>query len=113
MTLMVSRDADGIQAAAVELMEEGLMRPESVGQDRKLSPGYYARVIYLIWLQRSLEAGAKLELMADEVDGIAALASAKAEFGQEHPACGNCGQPQYTRFARKCHECGAEFRRQT
>jgi NADH pyrophosphatase NudC (nudix superfamily) len=106
VSIIVSRDVEGLQTAAIDLMTESLMQSS---EDRKLSPGYYKRVEYLLWLETNIEAGGRFELTADELEGIAALARAKAEFSSEHPACGACGARQYSRFARRCRSCNVEF----
>ncbi|MCU1307118.1 MAG: hypothetical protein JWN45_1813, partial [Acidobacteriaceae bacterium] len=102
-----------LKAAMLELLDMSLMpaqREEDVPES-KLSPGYFLRVEYLVYLEGMMKAGAKFDLFADEVEGLRALQSARAEFEREHPACSGCGTNQYSAFATRCHACGAQFKR--
>lgn len=111
--IVVSRDAQGLKAAMLELLEMSLspaQREEDI-PETKLSPGYFARVEYLVRLEGMMKAGATFELLADEVEGLQALQSARGEFEREHPSCSGCGTPQYSAFAQRCHACGAQFKR--
>lgn len=123
--IVVSQDEKGLKGAMLELLEQELepqLDADDVAQlsdealaDRapasNYSPGYFVRIDYLLQLEGMIDAGAKLELFADEVTGLRAIKLARAEFAREHPACGNCGEAQYTRFARRCHACNTEFRK--
>ncbi len=124
--ILVSQDAEGIRMAALEVFELSLqsksierriqnIRPDDLEQivkiipERKLSPGYYEFLMYLLWLEGQMEAGCNFALNADEADGLRAVQQARHEFDREHPACGNCGTPRASVRARRCESCMREF----
>ena len=130
-SIQVERDTEGLHEALVALFEEAFQRSaidEAVRladaetrrrmlddlDIRKLSPGYYIRASYILDLGRSLEAGVHYSaatLTRDDVQGLFALARARAKFEREHPSCGGCGARQDNRFASKCKGCGVDFLR--
>jgi hypothetical protein len=101
----VARDYDGIERAAGELLAEMFLNSRA---KRRMADGYYPWVTYLQWLHNRMELG-KLELRADEMEGIAAVERARAEFQRKNPRCPQCGQHN-SGFMSKCR-CGQELRR--
>jgi len=125
----VANDGEGVKQAVLELFEESLREPDlkrslerlkpamdefetvvKFAGDRRLSPGYYTRAFYLIWLRGRLEVGVTFDLYADEADGLLALAAARGEFETNHPACCYCGARQLYKTARRCRACSKEFK---
>jgi hypothetical protein len=75
-----------------------------------LSPGFYRRADYLLWLERAKKAGlVEEEFSLAEAEGLMAVAEARAQFERNHPPCGACGALQDSPFAGSCHKCGTEF----
>ncbi len=119
--ILVSQDVTGLRSAMAELLERDLMQPPPEDLVREEdqekiepflhSPGYYARLEYLLELEEMVAAGVKVDLYADEVAGLAAIRRARAEFSKEHPRCEACGEPQWSRFVQRCHSCTAVFRK--
>lgn len=128
--IVVSRDYEGLRIAALELFEEARTTREqerrfrNIDLDRTvnaeqlieqampkrtLSDGYYSRVRYLLWLERTQEAGVNFKnLQVSEVEGVGAVNEARSEFKSKYPPCPRCGFPN-TKFMPRCGECGAEL----
>jgi hypothetical protein len=126
----VSRDYEGLRIAAGELFEEEfiadgiridaddpnldnierLLRDQTV---RTVAEGYFERLRYLLWLESTLEFGAPAglsPLLRDEVEGMRAVRSARAEFSRRHPSCPNCGELNNA-SAFSCRGCGKDLRK--
>jgi ribosomal protein L40E len=120
------RDFKGLRLAAAEMYIEWYLErdrehdmrdipPERVAEalasypSRKLSPGYYRWAEYLFWLRNvcSLD-GCRLELLADEAEGLLVLAEAEREFRRTHAPCFKCGDFNDT-GASYCRRCGVKF----
>src|ERR1039458_5692339 len=79
---------DREDAAAVERVERSLA-------PRLLSPGYYKRAEYLLWLEARMKVGVPIAAMtAIEADGLCALARARNQWEGKHPPCAKCGERQ-------------------
>jgi hypothetical protein len=129
--IIVERDTEGLKEAIVALFEEDFQLrcineakltadAETRGralddmEERKLSPGYYARASYLLDLANSIEAGiqyAAADLPRDDVRGLQVVRQARNIFESNHPACSNCGERQDSRYAPQCRGCHVEFAR--
>jgi len=127
MTTEVTRDEEGLRQAIIELLEQGFAHgrvarslddSDGDGRDRilgslpplTLSPGYYKRAEYLLWLEKCKKyALIDGPFTVMEADGLMAVADARAEFERNHPPCGICGVFQDSPFATSCHKCGTEF----
>ena len=127
----VTQDIDGVQQAALELMVESLKEADvdrqvsNLGEDatpeqlaklmprRTLADAYYDYASYLLWIRGKLEAGVELEILADEADGLTAVAAAWQEYEHSHPACPRCRTRQYSSTAMRCRNsrCGLDFRK--
>lgn len=122
--ILVAQDVEGIRAAALEIFEQSigterlerqLSRLPSDDPQRekllpasKLSEGYYDWVLYLLWLRNKLAAGIEFkEIMADEAEGLTAIALALQDFEREHPRCCHCGERGF-RGMRVCPNCAKE-----
>jgi ribosomal protein L40E len=115
----IERDADGIRMATLELLQEQFdlgdaARPEERAKrsrnpkrPRTLSPGYYEHACYLGELEQllSLAGGAGGLAPIENLRGILAVKSARAEFERKHPPCRHCGAPNVDGaiFCRKCN----------
>jgi hypothetical protein len=131
MSIDVTRDAEGLRQAITELLEQGFAQgrvarslddSDDDGRERifgslpplTLSPGYYKRAEYLLWLEKCKKSGlASGDFSLAEADGLMAVAEARAEFERNHPPCGVCGALQDSPFAPSCHKCGTEFARRS
>jgi hypothetical protein len=131
MTTDVTRDAEGLRQAINELLEQGFAHgrvarslddSDDDGRERisgslpplTLSPGYYRRAEYLLWLEKCKKTGlASGDFSLSESDGLMAVAEARAEFERGHPPCGVCSALQDSPFATSCHKCGTEFIRRS
>ncbi len=131
MAIDVTRDAEGLCQALSELLEHGFAQSrvtrsledsDEGGRDRihgslpplTLSPGYYKRAEYLLWLERCRKTGlAQDHLSMAEADGLMAVAEARAAFERNHPPCGICNALQDSPFAASCCKCGTEFMRRS
>ena len=129
MAIDVTRDAVGLRQAIGEMLELGYAQSRVMrslddagdeGRERifgsmpplTLSPGYYRRAEYLLWLEKCKSAGlAEGAFTLAEADGLIAVAEARAEFERNHPPCGVCGARQETPFATSCCKCNTEFAR--
>lgn len=128
MAIDPARDAEGIQTALRELLEESLAfarvkgSMETAGDEtremmirslppRTLAAGYYRMAEHLLWLEARIKSVMTLPLAAYEMEGIVSLARVRREFEHDHPPCFQCGELQLGRFATSCHACGAEFKR--
>lgn len=127
MEVDVTRDAAGLVKAVSELLERGYAASrisrsldssdESCGErmfgslpQLTLSPGYYKRAEYLLWLEKCRKNGlSESALSLAEAEGLMAVAQARGEFERNHPPCGVCGALQETTFATSCCKCGIEF----
>jgi hypothetical protein len=122
--IAVHRDAEGIEQAARELLEESraaavLRRIETMSapeqraslraellRPRSLPAVYYARAGYLDWLSRQVERGIELKFYADEVAGLDALERARGKHERDHPPCPGCGNGLDYPSSRSCAACG-------
>lgn len=129
MAIDVTRDGEGLRQALSEMLERGfaqsrvtrsLSDSDEAGGERifgslpplTLSPGYYRRAEYLLWLEKCKNAGLTTGAFTiAEVDGLLAVADARSEFERNHPPCGVCGALQETPFATSCCKCSTEFAR--
>ena len=127
MPIDATRDAEGLVKAVSELLERGYATAwisrsfdssDESGSERMfgslpqltLSPGYYKRAEYLLWLEKCKSNGlAESEFTLAEAEGLMAVAQARATFERNHPPCGVCGALQETMFAMSCCKCGVEF----
>jgi hypothetical protein len=126
--IAVAQDAEGLRRAYVELLEESMDAPErernerlaemaanpeallnSTPERRTLSPGYYGWVRYLQEaIEGPLECGVAIpesQLIAEEVEGLAALRAGRMEFRQKHPPCRGCGKPLADASFKMCGDC--------
>lgn len=99
----VERDPVGLRAAAFEMFVETMTKVERERPARSLADGYYYQVEYLLWL-KSRQRVAKLDLSAQDVEGICAVDSAHDEFTDKYPQCGSCGQ-RVGKFLMSMHKC--------
>lgn len=122
-----TRDPKGLALALAELLEEGFVRArvicdhadeytqrriESAIPQRTLSPGYYHMAEHFLWLSRRMKLRAlSSALLAFEMEGLAMVETAEAEFASKHPTCSACGARQDTRWNTECHACHVKFRR--
>ena len=127
MGIDVRYDAVGLSQALSELLEQGFAQArvtrslddsDDDGKDRicgslpqlTLSPIYYKRAQYLLWLEKCKSTGlAQGDFTMDEADGLITVAEARSQFERNHPPCGVCSALQDSPFATSCHKCGAEF----
>lgn len=129
MAIDATRDGEGLCQAIGELLERsyahgrtfrGLDEDELGGEQEErmfnslprltLSPAYYKRAEYLLWLERAKKGGLiRDEFSLAEADGLMAVAEARAKFEREHPPCGVCGALQDSPFATSCRACPTEF----
>jgi hypothetical protein len=120
------KDADGIEAAILELLEESYAHsrtarvPSETTREhmmagrppRKLSPAYYRLADYLLWLDQVIKTGLRIrQATEDEVTGLCALSCARDKFERQHPPCYQCGLRQQSEYAVACWSCNAEFKR--
>ena len=101
----ISRSLDDSDEAAGERMF-GSLPPFT------LSPGYYKRAEYLLWLEKCKSTGLTQQMVGftmAEADGLMAVAEARSQFERNHPPCGVCGALQETPFATSCCKCSTEF----
>jgi len=130
-TIQVARDTEGLRMAALGLLEEAYQREciKSAVQradaetraralddmdPRTLSPGYYGQAAYLFDLATMFELGISYgpaDLTREDVIGLVAIRSAKAEFEREHPSCPRCGVRQDNCFTAQCRGCHMKLRR--
>ena len=129
--ILVQQDVEGLRLAAREMFDYTLIErdidrqvdnllkadpetnPELIA---KLMPrsqvaiGYQEWIVYLLWLEDKLNAGIEFSNMtADEAEGLAMLRRVRAEWQQEHPACGHCGERVRSRTQKRCRGCMREF----
>jgi hypothetical protein len=129
MAIDVTRDMDGLRKALSEMLERGFAQSrmsrslddsDEGGRERMfgslppltLSPGYYKRAEYLLWLEKCKDGGLLDQmggLTMAEADGLLAVAEARNEFERNHPPCGVCGARQETPFATSCCKYNTEF----
>jgi hypothetical protein len=130
----VTQDIDEVRQAALELMVESLKEedterqlanllaqgeaPEALAKmlpRRTLVDAYYLYAEYLMWLRATRDADVDVEILADEAEGLRAIEAARQEYEREHPACPECGNRQYSRFAVSCRisRCGAKFEKRS
>ena len=126
------RDQLGLKQAAFELLEEAMMAQHrrrierqlaggenleralaGLRMERTLADGYYAWAAHLFMLDSVRELGAMRPgfLDAAEIDGLAALRSARHQFAREHPPCPHCGAALYDSFAMSCETCQGQIER--
>jgi hypothetical protein len=126
--IAVTQDAEGLRAAALEMMEEALDAPQREANEnlaeftadpeqllaaaapkRTLSPGYYMWLGYIAEaIAQPLEAGIAFrdaDLGADELAGLTILSEARAKFRRMHPPCGGCGKPLRYEWDKTCNDC--------
>ena len=106
----VARDFAGIELAALEMMERGLLlkyhakhTPSYKLPPPQLADGYYEWAQHLQQVEASGIAPA--DLLADEARGLRAIAAARAEYAARHPECQSCRAPRMTREANVCWRC--------
>jgi hypothetical protein len=127
MAIDVTRDSAGLRQAVRELLERGFAESrisaslddaDDDGQERMfgslppltLSPGYYKRAEFLLWLEEQKKVGVTGgDWQLSEAEGLVAVAQARQEFERLHPACGTCGALQDGQFSTSCCRCGVEF----
>jgi len=126
MAIDVTRDGEGLRQALSEMLERGFAQSRVArslddaddGGERMfgslppltLSPGYYKRGEYLLWLEKCKSAGLAMGAFTmAEADGLLAVAEARSQFERNHPPCGICGALQETPFATSCCKCNTEF----
>ena len=127
MAIDVTRDQEGLRQAVLELLERGFVEARTSGSldaaddasserifgslpPLTLSPGYYKRAEYLLWLDEQKKIGVlEMHFILAEAEGLAAVAQARSQFERSHPPCGVCGALQDSPFATSCSKCGTEF----
>ncbi len=127
MAIDATHDAEGLRQAIGEILERGFAQArtfrgrDDLGEEQEsrmygtlppltLSPGFYRRSDYLLWLERAKKSGlVQEEFSLAEAEGLMAVAEARSEFERNHPPCGVCGALQDSPFAGSCHKCGVEF----
>lgn len=127
MSIDVTRDGEGLRQAISELLEQGfahsrvarsLLDADEDSRERMfgslpvltLSPGYYKRAEFLLWLEKQKQIGVvSAPWQLSEAQGLAAVADARSQFERCHPPCGVCGALQDSPFAGSCCACGTEF----
>ncbi|MFL6310578.1 MAG: hypothetical protein ACJ71W_00605 [Terriglobales bacterium] len=131
--MIVTQDMNGIRRAALELMVESLgaddlaRQIESImsGDDlmayavslaktvpvRTVAEGFYDYAAYLFWIRSMIDADVDITVLAEEAEGLRALASAQQQFERDHPACPQCGAQQYSTTPIKCRSCRLEFKK--
>ncbi|HKV94881.1 MAG TPA: hypothetical protein VJW20_20215 [Candidatus Angelobacter sp.] len=129
--ILVQQDVEGLRLAAREMFDYTLMErdinrqvenllkadpdtnPELIAKlipQSKVSPGYGYAVAYLLWMEDKLATGIEFSgITADEAEGLAMLRRVRAEWQQEHPACGHCGERVRSRTQKHCRNCMREF----
>ena len=130
--LRVASDTAGIRTAMRELCEHSMHEsksnsriaavlaadgPDSLEQIRKLaprsriSPGYQDWTLYLLWLERKLDAGISFRdpLTAEEAEGLTAISEERAKYNHDHPPCPSCGVRLMNRAQHRCQGCGKEL----
>ncbi len=131
MAIDSTRDAEGLRMALVELLELSFVHSrscrsidsatEECGErifgslpPLTLSPGYYKRAEFLLWLEAQKKLGTVSAPWAlSEAQGLEAAAAARSEFERLHPPCGVCSALQDSPFATSCRACGTEFLKRT
>lgn len=129
--VVVARDARGVEQAAYELLKTPYLRERAeklrrlaegtanaervlaqIDDEQSLADGYYVRAYYLFWLDSTLEysPAAPGELLADDVEGLRVIASARARFQREFASCPRC-QKWNERGGVGCEHCGQKFGR--
>ena len=126
--IAVSQDAEGLRAAALELMEEALDAPQREANEqladyaaepeqlrgaaqpkRTLSPGYYMWLGYVAEvIEQPLKAGIAFrdaDLGADEIMALTILSEARAKFRRLHPPCNGCGKLLRNEWDKTCNDC--------
>ena len=126
MAIDVTRDGEGLRQALSEMLERGFAQSRVArslddaddGGERMfgslppltLSPGYYKRADYLLWLDKCKSTGLAMGgYTLAEAEGLMAVAEARGQFERQHPPCGVCGALQETPFATSCCKCNTEF----
>jgi hypothetical protein len=131
--MIVTQHMNGIRQAALELMVESLgaddlaRQIESImsGDDlmayavsiaktvpvRTMADGFYDYAAYLFWIRSMIDADVDITILAEEAEGLRALAAAQHEFERDHPACPQCGERQSSRTPIKCRSCRLEFKK--
>jgi hypothetical protein len=124
---------DGIRQAALELLEESLGADDLARQIENLSAeedlmtyavalaktvpvrsvaaGFYDYAAYLFWIRSMIDADVELTILAEEAEGLRALAIAQREFERDHPACPQCGARQSSSTPIRCRGCRMEFKK--
>jgi len=123
--ICVAEDAEGLQIAARELLEEELAKRlfdelaprlgarqrvnarQNLGTQRTLGAGYYLRAAFLFWLASRVE---RVTLMAEDSEGIEAILAASAAFQRAHPPCPNCGEALESALSNSCWSCKKSVR---
>jgi hypothetical protein len=127
MAIDITRDGEGLRQALSELLEHSfassrvarsLLDADEGSQERMfgslpqltLSPGYYKRAEFLLWLEKQKEIGVVAAPWAhSEAVGLMAVKEARSIFERNHPPCGICSALQDSPFALSCCACGTEF----
>jgi NADH pyrophosphatase NudC (nudix superfamily) len=130
--VIVTQHMDGVRQAALELMVESLgaedverqldnLRAQDADEEtlakvmpmRTMADGFYDFAGYILWIRGLIDSNVEIPIMADEAEGLRALAAAQQEFERDHPACPQCGTRQYSSTAMRCRKsrCGMDFRK--
>jgi len=131
--MIVTQNTEGIRQAALELMEESLgaddlaRQIESLSAEedlmayavslaktvpvRSVASGFYDYAAYLFWIRSMIDADVELTILAEEAEGLRALAAAQQEFERDHPACPQCGARQQSSTPIRCRVCRMEFKK--
>jgi len=123
--ICVAEDAEGLQIAAHELLEEELAKRrfdelsprlgpqqrviarKGLGTQRTLAAGYYPYAAFLFWLAGRVK---RVTLKAGDAEGIEAVDAARAEFHKAHPQCPNCGEALESALSISCWSCKKSVR---
>jgi hypothetical protein len=122
----VAKAARGLELAAFEMLKAPVLRARAerirkiakgmlnadraiadLPDEQTLADGFYVWVAYLFWLDGTLQVApaAAGELLADEVEGLRAIANARAKFYQEYAPCPRCSK-MIERVGLCCEHCG-------
>ncbi len=103
-----------VEPLSCHIEDDGRERIEGSLPTLTLSPGYYKRAEYLLWLEKCKNTGlADGDFTLAESEGLMAVAEARAQFERNHPPCGVCSALQDSPFSTSCHKCGTEFMRRS
>lgn len=78
---------------------------------RSVASGFYDYAAYLFWIRSMIDADVELTILAEEAEGLRALAAAQQEFERDHPECPQCGARQHSSTAIRCRVCRMEFKK--